>query len=60
MKVTWDQKACCHSGKCVGNLPSVFSVENDGLVIRPENASEAEVRKIIAACPGKALTEAEG
>lgn len=56
MKVTWNSMACCHSGNCVRSLPEVFTVEDGGLVIQPENASEQKVRAIVAACPGKALT----
>jgi uncharacterized Fe-S cluster protein YjdI len=55
MKITWNQKDCCHSGNCVRSLPKVFTVETDGLVIRPENAPEDRVREIVAACPAKAL-----
>lgn len=55
MEVIWDSKACCHSGNCVKSLPEVFKVENGNFVIHPENASEAEVRKVVAACPAKAF-----
>ena len=55
MKVTWNQDACCHSGKCVSALPEVFSVEDGQFVIRAENGSDADINAVIAACPGKAL-----
>lgn len=55
MKVTWDDKACCHSGNCVKTLPEVFKIENGQFVIQPENASDEQVRQVVAACPGKAL-----
>lgn len=56
MKVSWNEKACCHSGNCVKSLPNVFAVEDGHFVSRPENASEEEVRRIVDACPGKALS----
>lgn len=56
MEVVWDDKACCHSGNCVKTLPQVFKVENGQFVIQPENAAEAEVRRVVDACPGKALS----
>lgn len=55
MKVVWDNNACCHSGNCVKSLPEVFKVENGAFVIEPENANESDVRKVVAACPAKAL-----
>jgi uncharacterized Fe-S cluster protein YjdI len=55
MEVIWDSKACCHSGNCVKSLPEVFKVENGSFVIQPENADKEEVRKVVAACPAKAL-----
>ena len=55
MEDDWDSKACCHSGNCVKSLPEVFKVENGNFVIQPENASEAEVHRVVAACPAKAL-----
>lgn len=59
MKVTWNDKACCHSGNCVRSLPEVFAIENGHFVIRPENAADDAVRAVVAACPGNALS-AEG
>lgn len=44
MKITWHEKACCHSGKCVQALPSVFKVENGKFVIDHERAKEEEIR----------------
>ena len=55
MKVTWDDKACCHSGNCVRTLPEVFKIENGQFVIQPENASDELVLQVVAACPAKAL-----
>lgn len=56
MKVNWNEKACCHSGKCVGTLPEVFAIENQTLVIRPEKASKEQVMAVVSACPGKAFS----
>lgn len=56
MKVTWNEKACCHSGNCVRTLPQVFAIENGHFVIRPENAAEEDVRAVVNACPGQALS----
>lgn len=55
MEVIWNEKACCHSGNCVKTLPQVFKVENGKFVIQTENASEAEVKKVVSSCPSKAL-----
>lgn len=55
MKVVWDAKICSHSGNCIKTLPHVFKVENGQFIIQPENASEEQVRQVVAACPSKAL-----
>lgn len=59
MKVSWDEKACCHSGNCVRTLPEVFVVEEGGLSIRPQNATEEALRQVVAACPGQAFRVAD-
>lgn len=56
MNVTWDSEKCCHSGNCVTALPEAFFIENETLVVKPERASEEEVRAVVAACPAKAFT----
>lgn len=56
MKVNWDSKACSHSGKCVQALPGVFKIEGGQFVIESGNASDEEVRKVVAACPAQALS----
>jgi uncharacterized Fe-S cluster protein YjdI len=56
MKVNWDSEKCSHSGNCVKSLPEVFKIENGNFVIEPEKASEAEVLKVVAACPAKAFS----
>lgn len=60
MKITWNDKACCHNGNCVRTLPEVFSIEDGQFVIRPENGSEADIDKVIAECPSQALGKDTG
>ena len=55
MKVSWDENTCIHSGKCVKNLPSVFSVQNGKFVIVEDGAPEEQVRRVVDECPSKAL-----
>lgn len=55
LKITWDDKICIHSGKCVKNLPSVFQVKDGKFVIIPDGASEDKVRRTVAECPSGAL-----
>ena len=55
MKVHWDSKVCCHSGNCVKSLPEVFKIADGKFVIEPQNASEADVRKVVHACPAHAF-----
>ena len=55
MKILWDEKACCHSGNCVKSLPEVFKVLDGKFVIEPDNANAEQIRKVVDACPGKAL-----
>jgi len=55
MKVTWDEKICIHSGKCVQNLPSVFTKVDGKFTIIQDGAPEEEIRKVVKACPSGAL-----
>lgn len=55
MKITYDEKVCIHSGKCVKSLPSVFQVRDSEFVITQDGASEEEIRKTVNECPSKAL-----
>ena len=55
MKVKWNENVCIHAGKCVEGLPRVFKVVNDKFVIEEQNASEDEVKNIVALCPSGAL-----
>lgn len=56
MKVNWDENVCIHAGECVGNLPSVFSVEEGEFKIDQSGASEEKIRETVAKCPSGALT----
>ena len=55
LKITWDDKICIHSGKCVKNLPSVFQVKDGKFVIISDGAPENQIRKTVAECPSGAL-----
>ena len=55
MNITYDEKVCIHSGKCVKNLPSVFQVKDSKFVITQDGSSEEEIRKTVSECPSKAL-----
>lgn len=56
MKVNYDQEVCIHAGECVGNLPSVFSVENGEFKIDQSGASDQKIRDTVSKCPSGALT----
>lgn len=56
MKISWNKDICCHNGNCVKTLPNVFSVEDNHLVIRPEEAPKEEIIRVVSACPSKALS----
>ena len=55
MLVTYDEKVCIHSGKCVKSLPSVFQVKDSKFVIIQDGANEEEIKKVVRACPSRAL-----
>lgn len=55
IKVTWDKEICQHAGECVGSLPQVFKVGNDGLAIHVENAPEQDIVEVVQRCPSGAL-----
>jgi len=55
MKVTWDENICIHSGKCVKNLPSVFTKQDGKFVIIQDRAPEDQIRKVVKECPSGAL-----
>ncbi len=55
LKITWDDKICIHSGKCVQNLPSVFQVKDGKFVIIHDGAPEEQIRKTVTACLSGAL-----
>ena len=55
MKITYDEKVCIHSGKCVKSLPSVFQVKDGEFIITQDGAPEDQIRKTVGECPSKAL-----
>ena len=55
MKVSWDEKICIHSGKCVQNLPSVFRVQDGRFVITQDGADPGEIKRVVGMCPSGAL-----
>ena len=56
MQVKWDKTICQHAGICVGSLPQVFTVEEDGLAIDTGKAEPAANRRVVEQCPSGALT----
>ena len=56
MKISWDEKVCIHSAKCVENLPSVFKVQDGKFVIIQDGASAAKIRRVVGLCPSGALS----
>lgn len=59
LKVTWDSNVCSHAGICVGTLPDVFSVTENGLQADTSAASEEKIIAVCAACPSGALKAEE-
>lgn len=55
MKILWDSNTCTHSGECVKNLPSVFTVQDGKFVIIQDGAPEEQIRKTVEGCPSGAL-----
>jgi len=55
MKIQWDKQTCTHSGNCVKSLPEVFKVVDGQFVIDPDNATDAEIVKVVNQCPSGAL-----
>lgn len=55
MKVSYDKEICTHSANCVNTLPSVFQVQDGRFVIVQDGAPEDQIRKVVEACPSKAL-----
>lgn len=55
MNVSWDENVCIHSGKCVKNLPSVFTLQDGKFVIIQDGAPEEQIRETVKACPSGAL-----
>jgi ferredoxin len=59
-RVVVDRDRCVGSGSCEALAPSVFEVDDDGVLalLRPEPADDElpEVRDAVQACPTRALT----
>lgn len=55
VKVSWDERVCIHSGKCVETLPKVFRVEDGKFIIDESAGTEAEIEATVAQCPSGAL-----
>jgi uncharacterized Fe-S cluster protein YjdI len=53
--VVWEPGKCIHSGICVKTLPAVYNPEAKPW-IKVENATTAELKEQIDACPSRALT----
>jgi len=58
LTIIWQPKKCIHSGVCVRKLPEVYDPKAKPWV-RPENASVADLKDQIAACPSGALSYRE-
>ena len=62
-RVVVDRDRCVGSGSCEALAPSVFEVDDDGVLalLRPEPADDElpDVRDAVQACPTRALTLAD-
>ena len=55
MKIFWDENTCTHSGKCVQNLPYVFTVQSRKFVIVQDGAPEDQIRETVKKYPSGTL-----
>lgn len=55
LTVHWKPDLCIHSAVCVKGLPSVFNAKVQPW-IKPEGATETEIRTQIDKCPSGALS----
>ena len=55
MKVEWYENICIHSGKCVKNLPAVFTKQDGKFVIIQDGAPKDQIIKVVKECPSGAL-----
>ena len=55
LTVVWKPKLCIHAAECVKRLPKVYD-PNARPWIQPENATTAELKAQIDACPSGALS----
>ena len=58
LTIIWKPNKCVHSGVCVRTLPKVYDPKVKPW-IRPENASEEELKIQIDICPSGALNYRE-
>ena len=62
-RIEVDRDRCVGSGTCEALAPTVFEVDDDGVlaVLRPEPAEEdlPDVRDAVTACPTRALALAD-
>ncbi len=58
LTVLWNPRKCTHAGICVKTLPKVYDPKAKPW-ITPENASIAELKNQINACPSGALSYKE-
>ncbi|WPP48713.1 (4Fe-4S)-binding protein [Catalinimonas niigatensis] len=58
LTIIWKPNKCIHSGVCVRTLPKVYDPKAKPW-IRPENASEEELKRQIDICPSGALSYRE-
>ena len=54
-EITYDEKICVHSGKCVKNLPFLFQIKDGKFVIIQDGAPEEEIRNTVNMCQSKDL-----
>jgi len=53
--VVWEPGKCCHSGRCVRELPGVFNLKQHPWV-NTEGATAIEVENQVKRCPSGALS----
>jgi len=59
LTIIWQPAKCIHAAVCVKMLPEVYN-PNEKPWIKQENASVAELKKQIDACPSGALSYTDG
>lgn len=59
VEVSWDENVCIHSGKCIKNLPAVFTKRDGKFVIIQNGAPAEDIRKTVKECPSGASSISE-